>query len=256
MQEEAFRQDKLQPSQRVTMQLHQLSPRITFKALNEIKGSQSGLYEKYGSEEAFRNSFMEDVGLPQHEDVYGQMKQSWNMLRNIIFIKSQREMEIGIGEEYKLSEKENGQQKPIPFGVCQTKHGWLHHNEVEIFQIYFDYDQVAEKFNEVAMQNGWPLIENTHRLVQVATRLACTGESIDEFDLNQKVTRHLPDQYILEYSTFFKLLSYYLPNGQLRNNQHFVEWLRSTPDLPDQFATEIEYNLPKPRESHYQDDFN
>lgn len=48
-------------------------------------------------------------------------------------------MEIGIGEEYKLDQKTDGKQESIPFGHCQTKHGWLHHNEVEIFLIYFDY---------------------------------------------------------------------------------------------------------------------
>lgn len=32
--------------------------------------------------------------------------------------------------------------------------------------------------------------------------------------------------------------------------------MRNTKDLPDYFATEIIYNLPKPREQHYQDDFN
>ena len=68
---------------------HQLSPRMTFKALNEIKGSQSGLYDKYGSEENFRKTFIPEIGLPQYEDVYGQMKQSWNILRDLTFIDSQ-----------------------------------------------------------------------------------------------------------------------------------------------------------------------
>lgn len=70
------------------------------------------------------------------------------------------------------------------------------------------------------------------------------------------MVKHLPDQFLLEYDTFFKILSYYLPDEQLRGNAHFVDWLRNTPNLPDQFATELLYNLPKPREAHYQDDFN
>lgn len=69
------------------------------------------------------------------------------------------------------------------------------------------------------------------------------------------MTKHLPDQVLLEYDTFFQLLSYYLPGGELRNSEEFTQWLRTTPNLPDQYATELEYNLPKPRESHYQDDF-
>ena len=65
---------------------------MVFKALNEIKGSQSGLYDKYGSEEAFRRSFGEvegeEVRLPSYDDVYGHMRESWNILRNVYFIKS------------------------------------------------------------------------------------------------------------------------------------------------------------------------
>ena len=53
------------------MNAHQLSPRIIFKALNAIRGRETGLYEKYGSELNFRNSFMPETGLPQYEDVYG-----------------------------------------------------------------------------------------------------------------------------------------------------------------------------------------
>lgn len=83
-----------------------------FKALKEIKGSQSGLYDKYGSEEAFRESFQqiegEEARLPKYEDVYGHMRTSWNNLRNIYFIKTQQEMEIGVGEEYKLDERRDG----------------------------------------------------------------------------------------------------------------------------------------------------
>jgi hypothetical protein len=255
-EEQTERTDGSPGSSQQPKRQHLLSPRITFKALNEIKGSQTGLYEKYGGLEKFKESFIPEIGLPRHEDVYGQMRQSWNLLRNIIFLKSQLEMDIGIGEEYKLNERADGVQKPIDFGVCQTKHGWLHEDEIEIFQIFFDYDQLAQKFNSIALENGWPTIANPHRLVQVPTRIACRGQSIDAFELDQKVTKHLPDQFILEYDTFFKLLSYYLPDGPLRNNLHFVNWLRDTPGLPDEFATELEYNLPKPRESHYQDDFN
>jgi len=53
-----------------------------------IRGSESGLYEKYGSEAAFRNSFIPELGLPQYDDVYGQLLPSWNDDRRLVFIKS------------------------------------------------------------------------------------------------------------------------------------------------------------------------
>jgi len=59
----------------------------------------------------------------------------------------------------------------------------------------------------------------------------------------------------MEYEHFFLLLSHYLPPGELRNNQDFTLWLRDTPNLVDQYATEIEYTLPAPRHSHYQEEF-
>ena len=43
----------------------------------------------------------------------------------------------------------------------------------------------------------------------------------------------MPDQFIMEYDYFFKLLSYYLPDQRLRSNEHFVEWMRNTPQLAD-----------------------
>lgn len=48
-----------------------------------------------------------------------------------------------------------------------------------------------------------------------------------------KVTKHLPDQYLMEYDSFFRLLSYYLPLKELRDNMKFIEWLRSKEDLAD-----------------------
>ena len=86
-------------------------------------------------------------------------------------------------------------------------------------------------------------------------RLPCRAKNVPHAQMDLKVTKHLPDQYLMEYDTFFRLLSYYLPIKELRDNQAFVSWLRETPGLPDQYASLITYNLPKPRESHYQDDF-
>ena len=70
-----------------------------------------------------------------------------------------------------------------------------------------------------------------------------------------KVSNKRPDNFMLEYDQFFPLLSYYLPSEELQQNSNFVSWLRNTPLLADQYASCIEYNLPKPRHSHYQDEF-
>jgi len=113
-----------------------------------IRGSDSGLYDKYGSEAAFRESFIPGIDLPQYEDVYGQMRPSWYDERRMIFIKSQLEMEIGVGEDYKLDEKANGVQQPIPFGVCLRSPGHLTHDEIEIFKFNFDFTSLADGFNE------------------------------------------------------------------------------------------------------------
>ena len=51
------------------------------------------------------------------------------------------------------------------------------------------------------------------------------------------------------------LLSHYLPIQQLRENIDFQLWMRNTPDLANQFATEVLYNLPEPRQQHYQGNF-
>lgn len=81
---------------------------------------------------------------------------------------------------------------------------------------------MAKQYNEEASKHGWTLIKNPHLLELMPTRIPCIGDSIEEYDLNQKVTRHLPDQFIMEYDSFFHILSYYLPAGQLRNNENFA----------------------------------
>lgn len=70
---------------------------------------------------------------------------------------------------------------------------------------------MADQYNLIAIKNNWEQIENTPSLALLPTKIACIGQSIEGSDSDQKVTRHLPDQYLLEYNTFFRLLSYYLP---------------------------------------------
>lgn len=89
------------------------------------------------------------------------------------------------------------------------------------------------EYNKVAEKNDWPVFTNVKQFYNLPTRIACLGNPIDNEDLDAKVTKHLPDQFILEYDSFFKLLSYYLPNERLRKNQFFIDWLRNTEDLAD-----------------------
>lgn len=48
-----------------------------------------------------------------------------------------------------------------------------------------------------------------------------------------KVTKHKPDQFLMEYEHFFPLLSYYLPVPALKENNDFVEWMRNTKGLSE-----------------------
>lgn len=189
-----------------------MSPRIILWNTAFLRAQASGLYEDHGGKDQFLNSFHADVNLPQQKDVYKQVGGGWEHERKLIFINSQREMEIGVGEEYKLEEKHDGKQEPIPFGVCQTKKAYLSDEEVVIFQFPFDYHSLAARYNPLAQANGWQVIESPDELIQVRTRLACHGKIIKDSDLDQKVTQHVRDQFIVEYDTFFRLLSYYLPN--------------------------------------------
>jgi len=51
---------------------------------------------------------MKDVFLPTAEDIYSDLSAEFANFRDIYFIKTEQEREIGIGEEYKDDE--------IPFG--------------------------------------------------------------------------------------------------------------------------------------------
>ena len=71
--------------------------------------------------------------------------------------------------------------------------------------------------------------------------------SIEKEVLHQKVSKLRIDRFIMEYDHFLPLLSFYLPTKQLRQNEDFVKWLRSTPGLADQIADTLMYTLPAPR---------
>jgi hypothetical protein len=85
--------------------------------------------------------------LPQRKDIYAQKPHSYNILRTVTFIKTEREREMVIGEKYA--------QKPIPFGVCYTQTGWVHDEEIEVFKFRYDYFTLAKQYNALAIEKGW-----------------------------------------------------------------------------------------------------
>ena len=64
------------------------------------------------------------------------MKNSWNLLRNLHFIKTERENEIGIGDEYIL--------EPIGFGECYNKDGYTYHDTIQHLKFPFDFFNLAK----------------------------------------------------------------------------------------------------------------
>jgi hypothetical protein len=122
---------------------------------------------------------------------------------------------------------------PIAFGECLIADGWIHVGEVDIFKFKFDYIYLVKNFNDLAKEKGWQEVPNGDKMTNVWTQMPCNARSIHNEQLNEKVTKHRPDQYIMEYDHFFRLLSYYLPSQELRNNPDFVNWLRHTPKLAD-----------------------
>lgn len=64
------------------------------------------------------------------------MKSSWNLLRNLHILKTFREKEIGIGDDYNL--------EPAKFGECYINDGYTYHNTIEHFKFPFDYFHLAK----------------------------------------------------------------------------------------------------------------
>ena len=77
--------------------------------------------------------------MPLYDDVYSPMKNSWNLLRNVYFIKSLKEKEIGIGDDYNL--------EPVNFGECYVNDGYTYNNTIEHFKFPFDYFNLAKQYN-------------------------------------------------------------------------------------------------------------
>ena len=62
------------------------------------------------------------------------------MLRVLNFIKTNKEKEIGIGEEYPFG--------PLEVGECYLKAGWAFHREILIFKFKYDFKDLALQYNE------------------------------------------------------------------------------------------------------------
>jgi len=85
--------------------------------------------------------------LPSWNDVYSPFSGSFYILRTVTFLKTEREREIGIGDDYN--------QPEIPFGDCRllnNHHAWP--GETILFQFNFDYAYLAEHYNRVAREQN------------------------------------------------------------------------------------------------------
>ena len=157
--------------------------------------------------------------------MYGPINGGWHILRTLTLLKTKREKQIGIGEDYDY--------EPIPFGECWTGKNWAFNGEVEVFSFLFDFTYIADHYNREAKKHSdWKVVLDTNKLMGLKTRLPCRYKGIDEDHLAMKVTKHRPNTYIMEYDNFLTHLSYYLPHSSLRDNDKFVKWLR-TPGLSD-----------------------
>lgn len=92
---------------------------------------------------------------------------------------------------------------------------------------------------------------DTPKMQGLLTRMSCKSKIVEVHEFDMKVNHLKPDSLLMEYKYFLRHLSFFLPTPELRENEHFKLWMR-TPGMSDQFATEIEYVLPQPRQSHYQ----
>ena len=124
-----------------------MSPRIEFEAIDEFRSRDQAFYEKPKKGESWgelvekwQETWEEAAGgsmLPSREDAYSQTKILNNpKMSTLIFIDSDREREIGIGEKYELG--------PIPPTICWRKAGWLLHEEVTMFSFRYDYQALVD----------------------------------------------------------------------------------------------------------------
>ena len=116
-----------------------LAPRIILDAIDEIKGRDTGYYEKYGGSEEWKNHYDSETGLPTYEDVYGPKKKPYNILRVVNFIKTEKEREMQIGEDYPYG--------PLEFGRCYIDHGQAFPDEIILFSFNFNFYHLAREYN-------------------------------------------------------------------------------------------------------------
>jgi hypothetical protein len=62
-----------------------------------------------------------------------------------------------------------------------------------------------------------------------------------------KISKSIESKFLMELKHFYPLMSLYLPAEELVANINLRNWMQNTPNLTNQFVSEIEYNLPAPR---------
>lgn len=103
-------------------------------------------------------------------------------LRTMILIDTEREREIGIGEDYDEPE--------IPFGTCLTGGGWVDPEETEFFKVQYNYQSLFEHYNSLAVGNGWQIIDTPSKFGQTWTRFPCIPQIRSLDVINMKATKH------------------------------------------------------------------
>ena len=154
----------------------QLTPRIVLEAIDEIRGRETGYHELYENHIGWRKTFDPETDLPTYKDVYGPKENGYHILRTVNFIKTKREQEIGIGEEWT--------QGPLKFGECLVGEGWTHEGEVEIFKFRFDYKYLVAAFNQQAEIQGWKKVPNGDKMINTWTQMPCNARHIKHSEIH------------------------------------------------------------------------
>ena len=81
---------------------HQLTPRIVLEAIDEIRGRSLGFYDEHdpNGQEKWSKTWDKSIDLPTRSDIYAQKPSSFSILRTVTFLKTEREREMVIGEDY------------------------------------------------------------------------------------------------------------------------------------------------------------
>ena len=105
-----------------------------------------------------------EINFPYPKDIYSK-RHGFYGLRTVTFVKTEREREIGVGEDY--------DEPAMGFGECLIPPNWSAPKEVFVFKFVFDYNTLARQYNKLAEDNGWPLVINPDNYIMRSTMMPC-----------------------------------------------------------------------------------